>query len=175
MILNKLLLKSFGKFQNREIVLKEGINVVYGENESGKSTMHTFLRAMFFGLRRMRGRLPGQTLTPVINHGERTPGMRGFSGLPAERNDFGWREIFLYPSPRQHFSARRMGNFCLLQMGIWICCWAIYQRQCFKTRCLFPRQKAGPRKAYIRNSETIWQIFREPEISVLTWKAQRKF
>lgn len=35
MILNKLLLKSFGKFQNREIVLKEGINVVYGENESG--------------------------------------------------------------------------------------------------------------------------------------------
>lgn len=56
MILNKLLLKSFGKFQNREIVLKEGINVVYGENESGKSTMHTFLRAMFFGLRRMRGK-----------------------------------------------------------------------------------------------------------------------
>ena len=27
-----------------------------GENESGKSTLHTFIRGMFFGLRRMRGR-----------------------------------------------------------------------------------------------------------------------
>ena len=66
MILNKLLLKSFGKFQNREIVLKEGINVVYGENESGKSTMHTFLRAMFFGLRRNEGEgFPDRHLHPL--------------------------------------------------------------------------------------------------------------
>lgn len=56
MIISRLMLKSFGKFQNREIILKEGINVVYGENESGKSTLHTFLYAMFFGLRRRRGR-----------------------------------------------------------------------------------------------------------------------
>ena len=56
MILNQLSLKSFGKFQKKNILLKEGINVVYGDNESGKSTVHTFLLAMFFGLRRRRGK-----------------------------------------------------------------------------------------------------------------------
>ena len=37
--------------------LKEGINVIYGENESGKSTIHTFIRSMLFGMKRGRGRL----------------------------------------------------------------------------------------------------------------------
>ena len=64
MILNKLLLKSFGKFQNREIVLKEGINVVYGENESEKSTMHTFLRAMWFAQNEGEG-FPDRHLHPL--------------------------------------------------------------------------------------------------------------
>lgn len=56
MIINRLILKNFGKFQNREILLKEGINVICGANESGKSTLHTFLQGIFFGMKRMRGR-----------------------------------------------------------------------------------------------------------------------
>ena len=54
MIIRKLQLRNFGKFQNKEILLKEGINIIYGENESGKSTIHSFLQSMFFGIRRMR-------------------------------------------------------------------------------------------------------------------------
>lgn len=52
----ELLLKNFGKFENREIILSEGIHILYGENESGKSTLHAFIRGMLFGLERGRGR-----------------------------------------------------------------------------------------------------------------------
>lgn len=49
-------IKSFGKFQGKEIAFAPGINIIYGGNESGKSTLHTFVRGIFFGMRRMRGR-----------------------------------------------------------------------------------------------------------------------
>ena len=49
MIINKLYVKNFGKFNNKEIELKEGINVVFGLNEAGKSTVHKFIEGMFFG------------------------------------------------------------------------------------------------------------------------------
>jgi len=49
MIIKKLILKSFGKFQNTTIDLNKGINLVLGENESGKSTIHQFIEGMFYG------------------------------------------------------------------------------------------------------------------------------
>ena len=56
MIIRELEIKNFGKLKNRRLVLKEGINLVYGENESGKSTLYAYLKGMLFGLPRMRGR-----------------------------------------------------------------------------------------------------------------------
>lgn len=56
MVIRELILKNFGKFQNRSFRLEEGINIVYGENESGKSTLHAFIQCMLFGLKKMRGR-----------------------------------------------------------------------------------------------------------------------
>lgn len=56
MRLLELDIKNFGKFHNRNIELYDGLHLVYGENESGKSTIHTFIRAMLFGLERKRGR-----------------------------------------------------------------------------------------------------------------------
>lgn len=49
MKINKLYIKSFGKLKNREIVFDDGLNLVYGDNEAGKSTMHKFIQGMFFG------------------------------------------------------------------------------------------------------------------------------
>ena len=34
----------FGKFHDRDIAFEDGINVIYGKNEAGKSTLHTFIR-----------------------------------------------------------------------------------------------------------------------------------
>ncbi len=56
MRIKELLLKNFGKFTDRKIMLSEGIHIIYGENESGKSTIHTFIRSMLFGMERGRGR-----------------------------------------------------------------------------------------------------------------------
>lgn len=47
---------SFGKFQGQKFRFEPGINVIYGANEAGKSTLHAFLTAMLFGMEKGRGR-----------------------------------------------------------------------------------------------------------------------
>lgn len=49
MYIKELIITSFGKYENKKISLKPGINIIYGENEAGKSTVHKFIEAMFFG------------------------------------------------------------------------------------------------------------------------------
>ncbi|MCL1802308.1 MAG: AAA family ATPase [Eubacteriaceae bacterium] len=49
MIINELYLIAFGKFINKKVSLKPGLNLIYGGNESGKTTMHKFIEGMFFG------------------------------------------------------------------------------------------------------------------------------
>lgn len=56
MRLLELDIKNFGKFHNRIIEFQDGLHLVCGGNEAGKSTIHTFIRAMLFGLERKRGR-----------------------------------------------------------------------------------------------------------------------
>lgn len=56
MKIRELHLRNFGKFEEKRIVLKDGINLFYGQNESGKTTAHTFIKCMLFGLERGRGR-----------------------------------------------------------------------------------------------------------------------
>ena len=56
MIIKKFKIKNFGKIQNQEFTLSPGINVLYGENESGKTTTHMFLKSMLYGIQRLRGR-----------------------------------------------------------------------------------------------------------------------
>ena len=52
MIIKELNLIGFGKFENKNIKLNKGLNIIYGENESGKSTIHSFIEGMFFGFLR---------------------------------------------------------------------------------------------------------------------------
>lgn len=49
MLLKELNLIGFGKFKNKSIALEDGINLIYGENEAGKSTLHSFIDGMFYG------------------------------------------------------------------------------------------------------------------------------
>lgn len=50
MIIKNLKVNNFGKLENKEIALKENINIIYGKNESGKSTMQKFIVSMLYGL-----------------------------------------------------------------------------------------------------------------------------
>ncbi len=56
MIIKRLTIKNFGKIHDRTMEFSPGINVLYGENESGKTTVHTFLKGMLYGIQRQRGR-----------------------------------------------------------------------------------------------------------------------
>ncbi len=50
MKIDKLKINGFGKIKNREIELKDGIHIIYGKNESGKSTILKFITGMLFGI-----------------------------------------------------------------------------------------------------------------------------
>lgn len=52
MIIRELNLIGFGKFNNKIINLNDGINIIYGENEFGKTTIHNFIDGMFYGFLR---------------------------------------------------------------------------------------------------------------------------
>ena len=51
-----LYISGFGKFHDTAVSFKDGLNIIYGKNEAGKSTIHTFIRGMLFGIERQRGR-----------------------------------------------------------------------------------------------------------------------
>lgn len=40
----------FGKFHDFSISFENGLNLIYGKNEAGKSTIHTFIRSILFGV-----------------------------------------------------------------------------------------------------------------------------
>ena len=46
----KLEIKEFGGLKDRVLELSDGLNVLYGKNESGKSTVALFIRFMLYGL-----------------------------------------------------------------------------------------------------------------------------
>lgn len=50
MNITKLELTHFGKFHLKTITFTSGLNIVYGRNEAGKSTIHAFVRSMLFGI-----------------------------------------------------------------------------------------------------------------------------
>ncbi len=49
-IIEEINIKAFGKLKDFKLNLGSGLNVVYGRNESGKSTVQLFIKAMFYGL-----------------------------------------------------------------------------------------------------------------------------
>ena len=50
MKINKIKINSYGKLKDKEINLKDGINIIYGENEAGKSTLLKFIVNSFYGI-----------------------------------------------------------------------------------------------------------------------------
>lgn len=52
MRIKKIKIRGFGRFRDQEIDFKEGVNIILGPNESGKTTIHQFILASFYGLRK---------------------------------------------------------------------------------------------------------------------------
>lgn len=49
MKIKKIKINSYGKLKNKEINLSDNLNIIYGENESGKSTLLNFILNTFYG------------------------------------------------------------------------------------------------------------------------------
>ena len=62
MIIKDIQLTNFGKFHHKDMPLEPGLNIIYGENEAGKTTIHTFIRGMLFGIEKQRGKASGKDL-----------------------------------------------------------------------------------------------------------------
>jgi exonuclease SbcC len=54
MIFTKLRVRNFGKLQELEINLGEKLNIIFGSNEAGKTTILAFLKAMLYGMNSQR-------------------------------------------------------------------------------------------------------------------------
>ena len=50
MLLKNIQINGFGKLENVNIDLKDGLNLVVGDNESGKSTLMEFIKGIFYGV-----------------------------------------------------------------------------------------------------------------------------
>ena len=62
MYIRKLDIRGFGKIINLSLDLTKGLNIIYGNNEAGKSTIQAFIKGAFFGLR--GGRIGKDGLLP---------------------------------------------------------------------------------------------------------------
>ena len=50
MKINKIKINSYGKLKEKEVNFKDGINLIYGQNEAGKSTLIKFITNSFYGI-----------------------------------------------------------------------------------------------------------------------------
>lgn len=64
MRIEEIYIKGFGKINNLEIEFGRGFNIVFGANESGKSTIQAFIKAMFYSLKGGRS-LKGEVYAPL--------------------------------------------------------------------------------------------------------------
>ena len=81
MRIKKLDLKAYGKFKDASFTLEDGLNIVAGDNEAGKSTVMAFIRHMMFGFPSgSRGELSPQNRKKYMPHsGEKMNGSMTFT------------------------------------------------------------------------------------------------
>ena len=47
---------SFGKLSDKEISFSDKLNIIYGKNEAGKSTLSAYMKYMLYGFSSQKGR-----------------------------------------------------------------------------------------------------------------------
>lgn len=88
MKIKEIEIKNFGKFSNQRFVFRDGIQVFYGENEFGKSTIYGFLKAMLFGMERGRGKAAHMMRSAGLNRGRIRMNTPERCGFPVVRRPF---------------------------------------------------------------------------------------
>ena len=58
MNINKIQINGFGNLKNKNLEFEKGINLVYGKNESGKSTLINFIKGIYYGINKFKAGSP---------------------------------------------------------------------------------------------------------------------
>ena len=53
MKIQNIKINNYGNLKQKEIYLKNNINIIYGKNETGKSTLLNYLKNIFYGISKM--------------------------------------------------------------------------------------------------------------------------
>ncbi len=88
MIIKRIYIRGFGKLKDLHMELSDGINIITGPNEAGKSTLHLFIRSMLYGAgkhRRGSDRPVWERMRPW--HDENEYG----GSIDIEKDGKGWR------------------------------------------------------------------------------------
>lgn len=117
MKIKKIQIQQFGKLKNREIFLEPGVNVIYGPNESGKSTLHGFIRGMFFGLPRYRGRASKTDPYTRYEPWERPVDFAGSLEFSVEEKDFWIHRNFYKKDERTELICKTDGEELSVEQG----------------------------------------------------------
>ncbi|MBQ3225563.1 MAG: AAA family ATPase [Clostridia bacterium] len=96
MKITKIEIGHFGKWENFSLDFTDGIQVIYGRNEAGKSTICAFLQAMFYGL-------PNERKAVGIREDLRKR-YAPWDGSPMEGN------VFFEHAGRKYVLTRRLGK-----------------------------------------------------------------
>ena len=94
MKIKELRIGHFGKLHNVTIGLADGLNLIYGDNESGKSTVHAFIGAMLFGLDKNRGRAGKDDLYTRYQPWEAPAEYRGSMDFEHEGREYRITRVF---------------------------------------------------------------------------------
>ncbi len=109
MYITKLSVKDFGKFHNQEYQLQPGVNLIYGGNEAGKSTLQDFIIGMFYGIDKSRG-LGARSDTYSLRKPYDRAGFSGSIEVYAKGNPYHVYRNFLRHERETKVTDMRMGN-----------------------------------------------------------------
>lgn len=121
MRITELYIRGFGKFSGQRFFLEDGVQVIEGENEFGKSTLHAFIRAMLFGMERGRGRAAARDDFTRYEPWDEPGRYGGMMRFVCGDSTSAWNGISPGSQSARIWCARMTGRSSRSQTGTWRC------------------------------------------------------
>ncbi len=117
MIIRRLMIRNFGKIHNKTMDLTPGINVLYGENESGKTTVHQFIKCMLYGITRQRGKASRNDVYATYEPWENPADYGGTMWFECRNEDFRLTRNFYKEKPYSELLSEDSGAITDAEKG----------------------------------------------------------
>lgn len=117
MIIRELNLKNFGKFSGKSFHFCDGVNVIYGPNEAGKTTIYRAIVAILFGLEKQRGRAVGNDTYTACQPWENPTWYEGSMRFETGGKKFLLERNFYHGEKSAHFICETDGEELSVEQG----------------------------------------------------------